>query len=87
MPHSDLATLHPNLATQLPITSCNSVAGSGRNDEVCVDVQQADGEVQQLRHGGRQEPRRQEARPPSHQGEYKPTVQICILIRFCLDPH
>jgi len=61
------------------------VAGSGRNDEVCVDVQQADGEVQQLRHGGRQEPSRQEARPPSHQGQYRPTAQIWILISFCLD--
>ncbi len=44
------------------------MAGPGRNDKVCVDVQQADGEVQQLRHGGRQEPSREEARPPSHQG-------------------
>jgi hypothetical protein len=76
MPHSDLATLHPNLATPLPITFCNSVVGPGWNDKVCVDVQQADGEVQQLRHGGRQEPSRQEARPPSHQGQYRSTVQI-----------
>jgi hypothetical protein len=63
------------------------VAGPGRNDEVCVDVQQADGKVQQLRHGGSQEPRRQEARPPSHQGQYRLVVQIWIRIRFCLDPN
>ncbi len=55
-PHPDLATPLPNLSTPHQLTSCNSVAGPGRNDEVCVDVQQADGEVQQLRHGGRQEP-------------------------------
>ncbi len=63
------------------------MAGSGRNDEVCVDVQQADGEVQQLRHGGRQEPRRQEARPSSHQGEYRSSVQIWVPILIFLDPH
>ena len=37
-------------------------AGTWDDDhQVCVHVQQADGEVEQLRHGGRQEPRRQEA--------------------------
>ena len=48
----------------------NYILESGRDDQVGVDVQQANGEVQQLCHGGGQEPCGEEARPPAHQSKF-----------------